>query len=103
MRLEYGYTVLVVDNNEWTRTGLVNALRHQGMRVLAVELTPEALALLQGIDADAVVVRGAGELSGIARLRRRTVLVRVASEASVEEAARAVNRALGSMDAVAAN
>jgi hypothetical protein len=100
--LEIDLTVLVVEPDERRRTELVRALRRLGMRALGVAIPDEAAELLNGIEADVVLLRDAtGQRRALERLRRRTRLVVVSENSSVEDAAVELLRALGRPEAAA--
>ena len=90
-------TVLVVEHDERCRVGLVTALRRLGMRALGVVVPEEAVELLDGIDAEVALVRGAPESRrAIAQLQRRVpVVVVMTADASVEDTVVDLLRALG--------
>jgi hypothetical protein len=91
-------TVLVVDRDERCRLALVTALRRLGLRALGLTLVEEAVGLLDGIDAEIALVRGAeaDDERAIAELRRRTPLVLVTpAMSSTEETVVELLRALG--------
>jgi hypothetical protein len=96
-----GVTVLVVDADDDTRDQLVRALRRLGLRALGLVVPDEAVELLDGIDADVVLVRGRPALhsAAVERLKRRTPVV--LTEGSVEEVMISFLRALGRPDAAA--
>jgi CheY-like chemotaxis protein len=97
-----GLTVLVVEPDDQRRAELVRALRRLGMRALGVVIPDEAVELLNGIEADVVLLRdAAGQRRALERLRRRTRLVVVSENSSVEDAAVELLRALGRPDSAA--
>jgi hypothetical protein len=81
-----GLTVLVVDRDPVGRAEVVHALRALGMHAIGAFVPIDAVALLDGIAADVVLVRSDDEDTALAFLRTRTVLVRV-NEADPPEAA----------------
>jgi CheY-like chemotaxis protein len=89
-----GLTVVVVDPDAHSRAQTVSALRTLGLHALGVHLPTDAVALLDGILPDAVLVRA--ESPDVAALFwcYHTLLVEVAPSASVEDALSAVLRAL---------
>jgi hypothetical protein len=91
-------TVLVVDHDDATRDELVRALRRLGLRALGLVVPDEAVELLDGIDADVVLVRGSPSLA-VERLKQRTPVV--LTEGTVEEVLLAFLRALGRPDEAA--
>ena len=90
-----GLTVLVVDPDARSRAQTVSALRTLGMHALGVFLPTDAVALLDGIVPDAVLVRSEEPDVAVQFLRRHTMLVEVDAQKSVEEALSAVLHALG--------
>jgi hypothetical protein len=80
-----GLTVLVIDEDAGTRAQTVSALRDVGMDAVGVYVASEAVALLDGLATDAVLVRSDDEDEALAYLRTRTILVRVPLAATVEE------------------
>jgi hypothetical protein len=96
-------TVLVVEKDERCRAALLTALRRLGLRALGVVLPDEAVALLDGIDAEVALLRGDNDdPRSVARLKRKTPLVVVTDAgASVEETVVDLLRALGRPEAAA--
>jgi CheY-like chemotaxis protein len=97
-----GLTVLVVDPDDAMRDELVRALRRLGLRALGLVVPAEAAELLDGIDADVVLVHAPPSdecYRAVERLRQRTPVV--LTEGSVEEVVIAFLRALGRPEAAA--
>ena len=96
-----GVTVLVVDEDDETRDQLVRALRRLGLRALGLVVPDEAVELLDGIDADVVLVHGRPALhsTAVARLRQRTPVV--LTDGSIEDVVITFLRALGRPEAAA--
>jgi DNA-binding response OmpR family regulator len=90
-----GVTELVVDRDPRVRELLVRALRTAGMHALGAYVPADAVALLDGIAADVVLVRSDDEDAALKWLRRRTILIRVPANATVDEAVSELLRALG--------
>jgi hypothetical protein len=81
-----GLTVLVVDPDARSRTQTVNALCALGLYALGVYVPSDAVALLDGILPDAILVRTDEPDLAIEHLRQHTMLVHVDASAPVEEA-----------------
>lgn len=90
-----GLTVLVVDRDARARAQIVGELRRLGMHALGAYVALDAVALLDGIAAEVVLVRSDDEDTAMRYLRSRTILVRVPERATVEEA---VERLLAALD-----
>lgn len=90
-----GFTVLVVDRDPRVRALLVGALRTAGLHALGAYVPADAVALLDGIAADVVLVRSNDEDAALKWLRRRTILVRVGEDATIEQAVTELLHALG--------
>jgi hypothetical protein len=89
-----GLTVLVVDADAQSRAQTVSALRTLGLRALGVYLPTDAVALLDGLVPDAVLVRTDSPDVATQLLRGHTLLVEVELAASLEEALSALLQAL---------
>jgi DNA-binding response OmpR family regulator len=90
-----GLTVLVVDRDPHARAALVDGLRRLGMHAFGAFAPVDALALLDGIEAELVVVRAGDPDVAVRVLGSRTLVVEVAARAGVEESLAAVRAALG--------
>ena len=97
----YGLTVVVVDGEEQSRAPLLSALRRLGMRALGVDSTYDAVALLDALDTDLVLVHGDVDEVMLAPLRRKTLVVQVARAAPVDEVVVELLRVLGRPEAAA--
>jgi hypothetical protein len=91
----YDLTVMVIDRDDLIRAALVGALRKLGLRALGVVVPDEAVRLLDGLHADVVLVRGDGSSPAVEALREKVPIVRVAADATVEDAVIALLRAMG--------
>jgi CheY-like chemotaxis protein len=91
----YGLTVLVVDGEEQSRTRLLLCLRRLGLRALGVDLTADAVALLDALDADVALVHNDDGDEALAPLRQKTLVVKVARQAPVDEVVVQLLRELG--------
>jgi CheY-like chemotaxis protein len=91
----YGLTVLVVDGEEQSRTRLLLCLRRLGLRALGVDLTSDAVALLDALDADVALVHNDDGDEALAPLRQKTLVVQVARQAPVDEVVVQLLRELG--------
>src|SRR3954469_10766244 len=91
----YGLTVLVVDGEEQSRTRLLLCLRRLGLRALGVDLTADAVALLDALDADVALVHNDDAADALAPLRDKTVVVQLARSTPVDEVVVQLLRALG--------
>ena len=91
----YGLTVLVVDGEEQSRTRLLLALRRLGLRALGVDLTSDAIALLDALDADVALVHNDDGDEALEPLRQKTRVVQLAREAPVDEVVVQLLRVLG--------
>jgi hypothetical protein len=90
-----GQTVLVVDRDARARMQLVAALRRLGLHAFGAFAAVDAVALLDGIEAELVVVR-AGEGDVAARvLASRTLVIEVGALDGVDQAVATVRAALG--------
>jgi hypothetical protein len=99
-----GITVLVVDPDAHSRAQTVSALRSMGLHALGVYLPTDAVALLDGLTPDAVLVRADSPDVATRYLRGHTLLVQVEPSASVEDALSALLGALHHQpDATTAN
>jgi DNA-binding response OmpR family regulator len=91
-----GATALVVDADPRTRGEVAEALRALGVHVVAAHAPIDAVALLDGIDADVVVVRARGAPDvAVAVLRSRACVVELGAVASADDAVLAVVAAIG--------
>jgi hypothetical protein len=97
----YGITVVVVDGEDASRTSLLWALRRLGLRALGVDTLADATALLEALDADAVLVHADEDEGTLAPLRARTSVVQVPRAAPVDEVVVELLRALGRPEAAA--
>ena len=88
-------TVLVVDGDEPGRARLIEALRRLGVRALGVAAAADAAALLEALDADLTLLRGADDEAALATLEQHGRLLRLAAAAPLDEAVVAILRALG--------
>src|SRR5689334_7370940 len=91
----YGLTVLVVDGEEQSRTRLLLCLRRLGLRALGVDLTSDAVALLDALDADVALVHNDDGDDALVTLRQKTLVVKVSREAPVDEVVVQLLRELG--------
>jgi hypothetical protein len=101
---EEGITLLIlVDDEEQSRAPLLMELRRLGLRALAVDSVTDAVALLEALDADVTLVRGAGagDLLALERLRQKSRVVVAARAASLDATMVEVLRALGRPDEAA--
>ena len=94
-----GLTVLVVDQQAARRRELVESLRRLGLRAIGIYLPTDAVALLDGIAADIVLVRADDEDTALRYLRTRTILIRVDENSSNDEAVAELLRAFGGAEA----
>jgi hypothetical protein len=94
-----GLTVLVVDQEAARRRTLVESLRRLGLHAIGIYLPTDAVALLDGIAADVVLVRSDDEDTALAYLRTRTILIRVEDAASNDDAVAELLRAFGGIEA----
>ena len=69
--------MLVVDGDEESRTRLLLCLRRLGLRALGVDLTADAVALLEALDADVALVHNDDADAALDPLRKRTVVVQL--------------------------
>jgi DNA-binding NtrC family response regulator len=91
-----GLTVLVVDKDARIRAQLVEALRTLGLHAIGAYVAQDAVALLDGIEADLVLVRCSDDADiALSYLRRRSMLVHVPEDCTVEDTVGALVRALG--------
>jgi len=90
-----GLTVLVVDQRAMRRRELVESLRRLGLHAIGIYLPTDAVALLDGIAADIVLVRSDDEDTALRYLRTRTILIRVDEQSSNDEAVAELLRAFG--------
>ncbi len=95
--------LLVVADEEPSRTRLLEALHRLGLRALAVDSVDDAAALLEALDADVTLVHGAsgGDEAALQRLRLKSRVVVVAHDAALEQTVVALLRALGRPDEAA--
>ncbi len=91
----YGLTVLVVDGEEQSRTRLLLCLRRLGLRALGVDLTSDAVALLEALDADVALVHNDDDEDALAPLKQKTRVVKLARAAGVDDAVVELLRVLG--------
>ncbi len=91
----YGLTVIVVDGEEQSRTRLLLCLRRLGLRALGVDFTADAVALLDALDADVVVVHNDDDAATLAPLEQKTRVVKLGRTAGVDDAVVALLRMLG--------
>jgi len=90
-----GLTVLVVDPDAPRRAATVGALRSLGLHALGVGRPLDAASLLQGLTADAVLMRSLrSDDPATETLRDHTVLVEVPPEARLEDALAVLMRAI---------
>lgn len=89
-----GMTVLVVDPDAHSRVQTVSALRAMGLHALGVYHPTDAVALIEGLTPDAVLVRTDSPDVATRYLRGHTLLVEVEPAASVEDALSALLGAL---------
>ncbi len=89
-----GQTVLVVDRDARARVQLVEALRRLGLHAFGAFAAVDAAALLDGIEAELVVVR-AGEPQVARALDGRALVIEVGARDDVEQAVATVRAALG--------
>ncbi len=87
--------MLVVDGDEESRTRLLLCLRRLGLRALGVDLTADAVALLEALDADVALVHNDDADAALDPLRKRTVVVQLPRQAPVDEVVVQLLRALG--------
>jgi hypothetical protein len=97
----YGLTVLVVDGEEQSRTRLLFCLRRLGLRALGVDLTSDAVALIEALDADIALVHNDDDAAALAPLRQRTQVVQLPRETPVDEVVVELLRLLGRPEAAA--
>ncbi len=92
-----GLGVLVIDPDPRARAALCAALARRGMHAVGAHAPVDAVALLDGISAELVVVRATGAEAdvAVAWLKTRTLLVQIARNANTDEAVQSVLRALG--------
>lgn len=90
-----GLTVLVVDRDPWARASVISALRALGLHALGAYVPSDAVALLDGITADVVLVRGAEYDQALRYLRHRAILVHVPESSTVEESVHTLLRHVG--------
>ncbi len=90
-----GLTVLVVDQLAGRRRELVESLRRLGLHAIGIYLPTDAVALLDGIAADIVLVRSDDEDTALRYLRTRTILIRVDENSSNDEAVAELLHAFG--------
>jgi len=79
-----GLTVLVVDRRAQERRDLILALQRLGAHAIGAHVPTDAVALLDGLTADIVVVRSDDPDGALAYLRSRTVLVHLPEHTSLE-------------------
>jgi len=91
----YGLTVLFVDGEEQSRTRLLLCLRRLGLHALGVDLTTDAVALLDALDADVALVHNDDGDEALATLRQKTIVVKVSRDAPVDEVVVQLLRELG--------
>ena len=91
----YGLTVLVIDGEEQSRTRLLLCLRRLGLRALGVDLTADAVALLDALDADVALVHNDDGDEALAPLKQKTRVVKLSREAPVDEVVVQLLRELG--------
>jgi hypothetical protein len=91
----YGLTVLVVDGEEQSRARLLLCLRRLGLRALGVDLTADAIALLDALDADVALVHNDDDDAALAPLREKTRVVKLSRQAPVDEVVVELLRELG--------
>jgi hypothetical protein len=91
----YGLTVIVVDGEEQSRTRLLLCLRRLGLRALGVDLTGDAVALLDALDADVALVHNDDDEAALAPLKEKTRVVKLARAAGVDDAVVELLRVLG--------
>jgi CheY-like chemotaxis protein len=89
-----GMTVLVVDPDSQSRALTVSALLTLGLHAVGVYLPTDAVALLDGLTPDAVLVRSDSPDVATHFLRGHTLLVEVEPSASVEDALSALLHAI---------
>jgi hypothetical protein len=82
---------------EPARGRLLGILRRLGVRGLGVSDLRDALALLDVLDADVLLVRGEGDAETLARLRERLPVVMLDDDAAVERAVVEVLRGHGQL------
>lgn len=90
-----GLTVLVVDRNPRARTALIDALRRSGLHAFGAFAPIDAVALLDGIDAELVVVRSDDRDVAVRVLGSRTLVVEIGARADVAQSMAAICAALG--------
>jgi hypothetical protein len=91
----YGLTVIVVDGEEQSRTRLLLCLRRLGLRALGVDLTSDAVALLDALDADVALVHNDDDEEALEPLKQKTRVVKLARAAGVDDAVVELLRVLG--------
>src|SRR3954469_25746315 len=91
----YGLTVLVIDGEEQSRTRLLLCLRRLGLRALGVDLTADAVALLEALDADVALVHNDDSDEALVALRQKTLVVKLARQVPVDEVVVQLLRELG--------
>jgi AmiR/NasT family two-component response regulator len=79
-----GLTVLVVDRRAHERRDLIEALHRLGAHAVGAHVLTEAVALLDGLAADIVVVRSDEPDVALAYLRSRALLVHLPEHTSLE-------------------
>lgn len=90
-----GLTVLVVEPDARARAALVAALRKLGLHAFGAFAPIDALALLDGIDAEVVTVRAGDPDVAVRVLASRTLVVELEPRADVERSVERVRSALG--------
>ncbi|HZS36405.1 MAG TPA: hypothetical protein VFF06_06250 [Polyangia bacterium] len=90
-----GLTVLVVDRDPRARAQLIEALRRIGLHAFGAFAPIDAVALLEGIDAELVVVRAGDPDVAVRVLGARTMVVEVDARAGVAESLATIRAALG--------
>jgi hypothetical protein len=96
-----GLTVLVVDGEEQSRERLLLCLRRLGLRALGVDCTADAVALLDALDVDIVLVHNNDDDDAVAALRTKSPVVKLGHAAAVDEVVVELLRRLGRPEAAA--
>jgi hypothetical protein len=89
-----GLTVVVVDERLEPRAELMGALHRLGAHVVGAHAPVAAMALLDGLQADLVVLRDAAD-PAVAWLRRRSLVIPLARAVGTLRAVDSVLAALG--------